>query len=390
MGAATRTVESLLRDGAAALNAGDPRAALDAFTACADAAPANAAAWLGKALSFAHLNDAAGALAALDTVLGLEPTNFRALILKGDQLAKGGDARAAGAFYAAGARRAPPLDSLPPTLRAEVERAAASAQALADAFERRLRDHLAGDAAAIARSPRFAKSLDLMTGKRRLYQQQPRFYCFPDLPQIEFYDRRDFPWAPAVEAATPAIRAELERLMARDGAFSPYVQQSGDRPGAGQGLVDNPDWGACYLIKNGARVEEVAAQCPATMAALSAAPLAVVPGRTPSVLFSLLRPGMRIPPHHGFVNTRLICHLPLIVPGACALRVGGETRAWREGELLIFDDTMEHEAWNLSDRVRVVLLFDVWRPELTEEERMLVTAMFRAIDASGAHAPDWD
>jgi aspartyl/asparaginyl beta-hydroxylase (cupin superfamily) len=76
------------------------------------------------------------------------------------------------------------------------------------------------------------------------------------------------------------------------------------------------------------------------------------------------------------INTRLICHLPLMVPEACALRVGNETREWKEGELLIFDDTIEHEAWNRSTRPRYVLLFDIWRPELSGEEQTLVKAMF--------------
>jgi aspartyl/asparaginyl beta-hydroxylase (cupin superfamily) len=79
------------------------------------------------------------------------------------------------------------------------------------------------------------------------------------------------------------------------------------------------------------------------------------------------------------VNTRLICHLPLIVPENCgAIRVGNEARHWVEGEMLIFDDSMQHEAWNDSDRERVVLLFDIWRPELSEEERALVTTVLTA------------
>jgi aspartyl/asparaginyl beta-hydroxylase (cupin superfamily) len=79
----------------------------------------------------------------------------------------------------------------------------------------------------------------------------------------------------------------------------------------------------------------------------------------------------------------LICHLPLILPGQCALRVGNETREWREGELFIFDDTIEHEAWNSSGELRVVLLFDIWRPELSREERVLVAAMLEAVSRFG-------
>ena len=74
------------------------------------------------------------------------------------------------------------------------------------------------------------------------------------------------------------------------------------------------------------------------------------------------------------------CHLPLVVPPHCGFRVGNEVRAWEVGKLLIFDDTIEHEAWNNSAEDRIVLIFDIWRPELTEDERRAVTAIFEAID----------
>ena len=81
------------------------------------------------------------------------------------------------------------------------------------------------------------------------------------------------------------------------------------------------------------------------------------------------------------LNTRLICHLPIIVPENCgALRVGNQTRTWQEGKALIFDDSVEHEAWNNSNEERVVLLFDIWRPELTEDERRLITDMLVAVE----------
>jgi aspartyl/asparaginyl beta-hydroxylase (cupin superfamily) len=119
------------------------------------------------------------------------------------------------------------------------------------------------------------------------------------------------------------------------------------------------------------------------MAALRDVPLTDAPGRTPSVLFSLLKPGTRIQPHNGQINARLICHLPLIVPPGCALRVGNETRPWVMGETLIFDDSIEHEAWNDSRETRVVLLFEVWRPELTAAERSSVAALLAAVGTYG-------
>ncbi|MGH8254866.1 MAG: aspartyl/asparaginyl beta-hydroxylase domain-containing protein [Steroidobacteraceae bacterium] len=77
------------------------------------------------------------------------------------------------------------------------------------------------------------------------------------------------------------------------------------------------------------------------------------------------------------------------MPPGCALRVGNDTRAWREGEVVVFDDTIEHEAWNRSPELRVVLLFDIWRPELTDKERAHVAAMLESIDRYGGPRREW-
>jgi aspartyl/asparaginyl beta-hydroxylase (cupin superfamily) len=79
----------------------------------------------------------------------------------------------------------------------------------------------------------------------------------------------------------------------------------------------------------------------------------------------------------------------LIVPGPCDFRVGNEVRQWVQGKAWAFDDTIEHEAWNKTDETRVVLLFDIWRPELSQEERALVVALFEAIDAYAGKKPEW-
>jgi aspartyl/asparaginyl beta-hydroxylase (cupin superfamily) len=103
-----------------------------------------------------------------------------------------------------------------------------------------------------------------------------------------------------------------------------------------------------------------------------------------------LRAGAHIPAHNGFVNTRLIGHLPLVVPGKCRFRVGNDVREWQEGRAWIFDDTINHEAWNDSDRTRVILLFEIARPELTDEENRLVAALFEGIDAYTGTRPVWE
>ena len=97
-----------------------------------------------------------------------------------------------------------------------------------------------------------------------------------------------------------------------------------------------------------------------------------VEGRAPTAFFSILDPNTRIPAHTGITNTRCTVHLPLIVPPDCGFRVGTTTREWIADQAWVFDDTIEHEAWNLSDTPRAVLIFDIWNPLLTEAEREMI------------------
>jgi len=372
---------SYAQAGIEALRRGDARAARESFERIVAAGQADASAYLGLAYACAGLKDHPAALAAVDRALALEPRNLRALVMKADQLAASGDARAASSFYRAAVSSAPPANELPADLRNEIGRAEALCERYAAQFESFLRERLAARGLRAGRS-RFADSLDILTGRKQIYFQEPRQYFLPELPQIQFYDRQHFPWLDRLEAATADIRAELIEILKEESVFKPYIEGNPRLPQTESlELLNNPAWSAFYLWKHGELVAQNAARCPKTVSALDDVPFARVPNRSPSVLFSLLRPGARIPPHTGEVNTRLICHLPLIVPDHCRFRVGNDTRVLAEGKAWVFDDTMEHEAWNGSERTRVILLFEIWRPELTMEERALVSAMFEAIDA---------
>ncbi len=355
------------------------------------ASTVNAGALLKLARDCRDRGDAAGEAQALERLLAAEPRHIPALVRRADLYAAAGDARSASAFYLTAIRSAP-AGGVPK----ETAQLLARAQQACDRFALDYRDYLQRSLAArgfdpATSSPRFAESVDLILGQKRIYLQQPKYYYFPGLPQVQFYGRSHFPWFDELEAALPAIRAELEAVLDEPGAFAPYVQGHANRPKKDEmGMRDNPAWSAYDLWKNGDPVDANAARFPQTMHALRNAPLAHVPNRSPSVLFSLLRPGAHIPPHNGLVNTRLICHLPVIVPGRCRFRVGNETRDWVEGKAWAFDDSIEHEAWNGSDRTRVILLFDVWRPELTEDEQKLVVSLFEAIDAHSGRKPDWE
>ncbi len=385
------TPKHLQQQGLAALQAGRYADARDALEGALRAAPADDTTCLALAYACTHLGDHAAARAAVDAALQTDPRNLRALLLKGDLLWAAGDERAAAAFFRAALSVAPAADAMPPDLSQAVERARLALGRLAGSFEQSLLQHLRDSPTwAQARSSRFDQSLDLLLGKKQLYLQEPRLYCFPELPHKQFFEREAFPWMDALEAQTDAIRDELVAVLHQPGSFAPYLESDETRPALNQGgLLNNTDWSAYYLWRNGEPVAAHAAHCPRTLAALQDVPMPRIPGRSPNVLFSQLRPGAHIPPHHGFVNTRLIVHLPLVVPPGCHFRVGNETRSWAYGKAWAFDDTIEHEAWNTSDQTRVVLLFEVWRPELTPQERALVTTLFEAIGRHQGGQQEW-
>ena len=183
---------------------------------------------------------------------------------------------------------------------------------------------------------------------------------------------------------------ELAAVLADDAGFAPYLNSDPNLPTRSDyPLVDSMDWSTCHLWRDGAETPN-AARCPRTMAALAEAPLCQIAGRSPQIMFSQLKAGAHIKPHTGFVNTRLICHVPLIVPEGCRFRVGNETRIWETGKAWVFDDTIEHEAMNTSGQTRVVLIFDIWRPELNEEERALVATLLEAMDNFAPSKTTWD
>ena len=307
---------------------------------------------------------------------------LRATLARGDDFAARGDVRAAVAFYQTALKSVRDVAGFDRDTIAQLQRAQAFVAGRAREFQQSLEQAVArADPAGPAAALRLAHSLDMLKGERQVYQQQPSVLYYPYLAQRQYFEREEFDWVPALEAATPAIREELVALVDEGADFRPYVENDPDRPHRDfHGLNENRDWTALYLWRDGKPVEANAARCPKTMAALEKVPLSRIGSRTPAVLFSRLEAGAHIPPHTGMLNCRLICHLPLIVPNGCWLRVGNETREWEEGKLLVFDDSFEHEARNPSGELRIVLLFDIWRPELAEDERSAISAIFDSID----------
>jgi aspartyl/asparaginyl beta-hydroxylase (cupin superfamily) len=307
--------------------------------------------------------------------------------MKGDIYARSGDDRAAVSFYRLGMRQAAQFQQLPGDLPDRLSRAEAAVAAAEARFEGELQQTLAERGIGSV-PPRVAEALAIASGKQPVYLQQPTSFYFPGLPQVAWYDREMFPWVPELEAAVPQMRAEIEQVLASEQGLEPYVQEQRERASRGHSLLNDARWSAFHLWKDGSQVAENAKRCPLIMRLLELPPIPRINGRSPMALISILRPGTHIPPHHGMLNTRLICHVPLVVPHGCRLRVGAETREVIEGQAMIFDDSIEHEAWNDGDAVRAVLLFEIWRPEISEDEKAALTAMFEAVSGYGAPSDD--
>lgn len=213
-------------------------------------------------------------------------------------------------------------------------------------------------------------------------RQKPKFLYFPGVPSQAYYPTARFPWQAELEAATDVIRGELRAVLAENQPLLPFLgEQSPDelKDHLSSSGSENAAWDAFFFYRHGDRFDDHHARCPRTSALLEHVPLVRIRDHAPETLFSVLSPGTHILPHRGVTNTRLVTHLPLIVPPNCAINVGGELHEWQEGRCVSFDDTYEHEAWNRSGETRVVLILDSWNPDLTEVERVAVTDLVEAI-----------
>ena len=366
----------------AALQRGDARGALALVLEAERAAPRELSLKLQRAMVCRALNDLAGALGALDEALSIDPYDYVALLSKGAVLERLQGEKAAAAVYRNALKVGPPAEALPAPLKAPTDKARAVVARVQQALE----DHLRARAAEVsadcsdAARRRFDESLGIFSGRARVYTQEPLLLHYPRLPAIPFYEREHFPWLETLEAQTDSIRDELHGALAaaRDD-FSPYIAFSKDVPVNQWGELNHSKrWSSFFLWRDGARQDGACALCPQTAALLAGLPLADQPGYAPTAMFSALEAKTRIPPHTGSTNVRLLCHLPLILPGPARFRVGAETREWRMGQAWVFDDTIEHEAWNDADELRVILIFDIWNPLLEEGEKPLVNALLKA------------
>jgi aspartyl/asparaginyl beta-hydroxylase (cupin superfamily) len=311
--------------------------------------------------------------------------DITALMAKADHRFLADDHRAANSFYTAVTRI--------PQSQSSESAAFARAQQMVAWFGERFKQHMLEslDKAGFSegkRHSRFQKSLEMMFGERERppayerFPSKPMLYFYPDLPYVQFADPAEFAWREPLQAAFSEMQREALALMGDADDFRPYVNANSARPhGDVHGLLNNPDWSTYFLFENGAPVADHVARCPVIFkTVMDHVPLCRIGPRAPSVMLSLLRPHSKIPIHTGMLNCRFICHMPLVIPPDCGFRVGAVTREWREGELMVFDDSVDHEAWNESDHNRLILIFDIWRSELAAEEQAMVQSLFAAVD----------
>ena len=357
------------------LELSDPSAAAASFQRAAEIDPAPPL-LLNLARAQRAIGDYAGQLESLNRALSADPYYLPAILDKGEALFALGKDDEAVELYRLLFEGLDPSEQFPPAI---AERLAVAREVLDRAgdqamqvFDRALEEVAAEKKGADLRRVRaYAEN---RAGKRKIYQQRPTGSHFPYLPAFEFFDRSLFPWFDQLEKHTDAIREEMFSLWAdNDERFRPYVAYGAGVPlNQWAELNHSLDWSAWFFWENGVRNDDNCARCPRTAAAIEEAPRLDIPGKAPTVMFSILKPRTRIPPHTGTSNTRVTVHLPLIVPPGCGFRVGADTREWREGEAWAFDDTIEHEAWNDSDQPRAILIIDAWNPLLTEAEREVV------------------
>jgi hypothetical protein len=317
------------------------------------------------------------ALHSAECALAQKPLDFACLLMRANLLDRLGRHRQAGEAYGRAVHNAPA--QLPDRAKAALDIAQMRYREWQEAERERL---LAAISAKTPLTPRLAmlaeSSLRLIAPER----EGPTNYCYPGLEQTEFFEPALFPWVAAIESVAADIAEEFRCLLESQHAhLLPYIQYPENVPLEQWKALNHSDgWRAAHLIQNGETIARNVKSCPLTIKLLSGLPQPEIPSGGPNAMFSLLAPHTHIPPHTGINNARLVCHLPLIVPEGCWFRVGSQTRVWEPGKILIFDDTIEHEAMNPSDQLRVVLIFDIWHPALDDNEKAGITAMIAADD----------
>lgn len=173
-----------------------------------------------------------------------------------------------------------------------------------------------------------------------------------------------FDWVPQVEAGYDIVRKEVEAYVAASAAPMPHVADLAGldletERGGSVVLNDQGAWRGVVIYMGGQWIEETASLFPETVALLRDIP------RINSIGFTGLDPHSHIEEHVGPNKGALRYQLPILVPGEygdARIRIVDQMVPWVEGESLIFDLAVNHEAWNDSDGFRVLLNLEAHTP----------------------------
>jgi tetratricopeptide (TPR) repeat protein len=212
--------------------------------------------------------------------------------------------------------------------------------------------------------PAAMQRMNLFMGSFLTNRDNPRMTMYPGLTVRATHDPAQFPAVRALEAAFAEIRREVETLAAA--TFHPEAE----------GLDGTAGWDVLLLYERGRKNAENCALCPVITSIIESH--ATVRSLAGLMYVSKTNPGTHIKPHLGPTNVRLRCHLGIKVPeGDCGLRVDDQRLRWTEGRCIVFDDHLEHESWNFTAEPRIVLIIDLWHPDLTPPEIALLEGLHR-------------
>jgi aspartyl/asparaginyl beta-hydroxylase (cupin superfamily) len=377
-----RHPEALYSAGVHAYKRGQLAEALTLLTQANAVAPNKTTVLLSIAFVLRDQGNAVGEMQAIEAALAADPYFLHGLLAKANALERLGQAGQAVKTYRNALKIVPNESQWPTSLRSQLIHGRSQVQRyglqLAEFLGQSMGTRI--DALHPAEAERWREVGAILSGQSPHYPSVCSTLQVPRLPAIPFFNRSDFDWVEALEARTESITHEMTAAMKQQSAdFQPYIAYPPGTPvNQWQELNHSKRWSSYFLWRNGQPQHDHLISCPETAKALTDVQMADIDGLCPNAMFSALSPHSHIPPHHGETNARLVVHLPLIVPDHCQYRVGFEKRSWKVGEVLIFDDSIEHEARNDSDELRVVLIFDVWNPLLSLAERDMVRAVSTA------------
>ena len=319
-----------------------------------------------------------------DRLLAIAPGAILGLIWKADSLSQRGELRQASSHYAAALRAANEAGELPQATVRDLDRVERELNEIRRTYGWHLDKHLRSKGITPENcSSQFRETFAILAGTHepQIELQRPTMLYYPGLPQRPYYEVEYFEWAGEFEAAADDVRTEFEAVRQDPGALQALGERAEDDDSDGGGAEGVPSLSTYLLWAEGSPVNDHLDRCPRTAALLEKLSRPRIPNRSPMAAFWRFAPETRIDPRHGMLNCRLICHLPLIVSDRCGVTVNGQRREWQPGKLVIFDDSIEHEIWNEGNSEAIVLLFDIARPEIGENDYEAIAALFEGVDS---------